>query len=172
MAAASSEPAPRVLVAGVGYQNLRDLSVGPALVPILRDLPWAVPVEVDDLSFGPIAVTQRFQDRPGAYDQLVLVGATVRERPPGTVTIYRWRGEPRSPGEVQERVNEAVTGVISLDNLLIIADYFRALPPSVIVVEIEPEETSWGEEFSPRVEAALPRALRAVRRAALEGWHE
>ena len=50
MAVASSEPVPRILVAGVGYQNLCDLSVGPGLVSVLRALPWALPVEVDEAS--------------------------------------------------------------------------------------------------------------------------
>lgn len=159
-----------VLIAGVGYHFLRDLSVGPVLVPRLQQLDWPPGVEIDDLSFGPIAVVQRFQDRPGYYDRIVFVAGVERGRSPGQVHCYRWAGELPDDEEVQQRVNEAVTGVISLDNLLIIAGRFGVLPPDVRVVELEPEDTGWGPGFTPPVEAALSEMIDTVRRVALEGF--
>jgi hydrogenase maturation protease len=159
-----------VLIAGVGYSNMRDLSVGPALVLWLRGLEWPTGVEIDDLSFGPIAVVQRFQDRPGWFDRVVFVAAVERGRRPGQVYTYRWHGDRPDDDEVQRRVNEAVTGVISLDNLLIIAQYFEVLPRDVIVVEVEPEDAGWGPGFSPSVEAVLGEVIDTVRQRALHGY--
>lgn len=160
----------RVLVAGVGYTNMRDLSVGPVLVPALRQVDWPPGVEVQDLSFGPIAVVQWLQERPGYFDRAVFLSAVTRGREPGRVYAYCWDGVLPDREEVQRRVGEAVTGVISLDNLLIIARYFDALPAQVRVVEVEPVETGWGLGFSPRVKASLPEVMKMVRQAVLDGW--
>ena len=157
-----------VLIAGIGYQNLRDLSIGPMLVPKLKQLDWPADVEIDDLSFGPIAVVQRFQDRPGYYDRIVFLSGVQRGREPGKIYTYLWLGELPDADEIQQRVGEAVTGVISLDNLLIISQYFGVLPDDVRVIEIEPEDTNYGLEFTPRVAAILDEVVEMVRQAALE----
>jgi hydrogenase maturation protease len=159
-----------VMVAGVGYTNLRDLSVGPVLVPRLREMDWPEGVEVDDLSFGPIAVVLRMRDRPGYYHRMVLVSAVERGRPPGGPYCYRWTGELPDPEEIQARVGEAVTGVISVDNLLIVAEHFGALPRDVIVVEVEPEDTGWGPGFTPTIEGTLDPTIDLVRQVTLNGY--
>jgi hydrogenase maturation protease len=158
----------RVMLVGVGYQNLSDLSVGPYLVPKLRELDWPEDVEIDDWSFGPIAVVQRLEDRPGYYDRIVFISAVERGREPGSVQVYQWNHQLPDADEIQRRIGEAIMGVISLDNLLIIAQYLRALPSDVVVVEVEPEDTDWGETFTPRVHAALDEVIRRVREAALD----
>ena len=81
-----------VLIAGLGYLFQRDHSVGPAVVTALREQTWQAGVEIDDLSFGPIAVVQRFQDRPDHFGRVVLVSAVVRQREPGGIYGYRWGG--------------------------------------------------------------------------------
>ncbi len=159
-----------VIVAGVGYPNLRDMSLGPVMVPRLQQLEWPPDVEVDDWSLGPIMVVHRLQDRPGYYDRIVLFSAVPRDREPGGVYCYRWMAELPGDDQVQERVAEAVTGVISLDNLLIIAERLGVLPKDVVVVEVEPEDTNWGPGFSPRVEANLEQIVDSIRRVALNGY--
>jgi hydrogenase maturation protease len=103
----------RVLIGGVGYRFLRDGSVGPWVADTLaaeeRD-----GVEVEDVSYHPVGFSQNLQDR-APYERVVLVGAVDRGRPPGTVTAYRWDGRLPPRDEIQERVSEAVTGVISLE---------------------------------------------------------
>ena len=160
-----------VLIAGVGYHNLRDLSVGPVLVPVLRRLNWPEGVEIEDLHFGPIHVVQWLEERPGHFDRMVFVAAVERGREPGRVYRYRWNGILPDADEIQQRVCEVVTGVISLDNLLIIGQYFGVLPLDVSVVEVESEDTGWGEGFTPRVEAALDEVIETVRRVAMGGFH-
>ncbi len=140
----------RTLIAGVGYRNLRDLSAGNAVVDVLETHMWPPEVEIEDLSYGPMDAI--FRLREAAFDRLVVVGALARAgRIPGENYRRQWRYEPEPPEMVQARVAEAVTGVISLDNLLVICAHFEALPPDVTVIEIEPEDDGWGEGFSPRV---------------------
>lgn len=159
---------PRVLVAGVGYRNLRDFSVGPRSVERLADLEWPDRVDVDDLSFNPIAVVHRFRDMEAPYDRLVLVASARRGgRAPGTVSMYRWDGRLPDPEHVQARVAEAVTGVIDLDNLLVILGQFEAAPNQVVVIEVEPAVEEWGEELTAPVQAGAEEAVRLARRTAL-----
>jgi hydrogenase maturation protease len=151
----------RVLVAGVGYRNLRDLSAGPILIDRLRTLAWPPGVDVEDLSFGAVHVLHWLEERP-PFDAALLVAAVARGREPGSLTRSTW-STPQLPAEaVQERVAEAVTGVISLDTLLIVLGYFAALPPRVTIIEIEPLADEWGPALSSCVETALAEAERLV----------
>ncbi len=159
----------RVLVAGVGYLNLRDLSVGPLVVDRLAALDWPTGVEVEDLSYGPVAVVHRLREENPPFGRIVLVAGVQRSREPGTVTCYRWDGRLPAPGEIQARVEEALTGVIDLDNLLIVTRHFDALPDEVIVVEVEPRTTGWGEGLSELISSALEEVVALVRAQALAG---
>ncbi len=150
----------RVLVGGVGYRFLRDGAVGVYMADRLA-VAATNGVEVEDLGYHPIGFTQNLQDRP-PYDRVVLVGAVKRGREPGTVTAYRWDHALPSTNEIQDRVSEAATGVISLDNLLIVTEAFGAFPDDVRVVEIEPADEGWGDGFSPVIEAMLPEIEEAI----------
>jgi hydrogenase maturation protease len=148
------------LVAGVGYRNLRDLSFGPLVVDRLRMLSWPDHVEVEDLSYGPISAVHRFQERP--VERMLLLGATRRNRVPGRLYSFR-PGRLPPADEVQRRVGEALTGVISLDNLWMICRAFAVLPEDVEILEVEPAEEGWGETLTPDVERGVPRAVEWVR---------
>lgn len=150
----------RVLVGGVGYRFLRDESVGPWAAERLEPRANG-DVEVEDLGYHPVGFVHNLQERD-PYDRLVLVGAVRRGRPAGTVSVYRWDGVLPDADEVQARVGEAVTGVISLDNLLIVSAALGELPADVRVVEIEPGPEGWGEEFSATVRARLDDVLEAA----------
>ena len=160
----------RTLIGGVGYSYLRDGSLGPLVVEELAREPWPDGVAVENLSYGPIAVMQRLQDADPPFDRLVLIAAIRRGRPPGTATVYRWDGQLPDAAEIQARVAEAVTGVISLDNLLVITGFFNALPSDVLVVEVEPEDEGWGEGLSAAIEAVRGDAAGTVRALALDGF--
>jgi hydrogenase maturation protease len=131
------------------------MSFGPLLVERLRGETWPDDVEIQDLSYGPVAVVQWLQDEPGRFERAILVGSVERGREPGTLTRYDWVAPTLTPGEIQDRVSEAVTGVIGLENLLIIADYFGALPSKTSVIEVEPLDLEWGTDPSPLVERRL-----------------
>ena len=151
----------RVLVAGVGYRYLRDHSVGAAVADRLADHAWSGDVIVEDLSYNPIAVVQRLEDEPPdrRFDRAVFVASVERPgRVPGMVTAYRWDGVLPPADEIQRAVAEAVTGVIALDNTLVVAAHFEALPPEVVVIEVEPAEHEFGEAFSNAVARACDTA--------------
>lgn len=159
-------PGNRVLVAGVGHRCWRDRSLGPVLADRLARRRLPEYVDVEDFSFGAIAMMQRLQDRTGLYRRCVFVAAEERGRRPGRVYAYRWPGQHCDPRLVQRLITEAGAGVVALDPLLVICTHFGVLPREVLVVEVEPAEVSWGECLSPRVEALLPRLERRVLRLA------
>jgi hydrogenase maturation protease len=150
----------RVLVGGLGYRNLRDGSVGPWVADELATAA-SDGIEVEDVSYHPVGLSQNLQERP-PYDRVVLVASVGRGRDPGAITCYRWDGRLPDDEEIQARVAEAVTGVISLDNTLIVCGARGGLPNDVRVVEVEPEDEGWGEGFSATVESKLPQVLEAV----------
>jgi hydrogenase maturation protease len=150
----------RVLVGGVGYRFLRDGALGLYITDTLAARAGDG-IEVEDLGYHPIGFVQNLQERP-PYDRIVLVGAVARGRTPGTLEAYRWSHALPDEREIQERVSEAVTGIISLDNLLIISEAFGALPEDVRVVEAEPADEGWGDGFSPEIQARLAEVEEAV----------
>ena len=66
-----------------------------------------------------------------------------------------------SDEEIQRAVTEAVTGVIALDNTLVVARHFGALPDEVVVVEVEPGVQEFGDTFSDAVGRGVRRRVRA-----------
>lgn len=155
---------PRTLIGGVGYRYTRDLAFGPLLIDRLRGAPWLNGIEVEDLSYAPIAIVQRWQESP--YDRIVLVGAVPRGfRLVGTLCRYCPTGILPDPDEIQDRVGEALTGIVSLDNLLIVTKNFGVLPREVEVIEVEPDDVGWGDGLSTRVSEAMGPAIEMVRDA-------
>lgn len=150
----------RVLVGGIGYRNLRDGSIGLHVVEELADRAGDG-VEVEDVSYHPVGLSQNLEERPD-YNRVVLVAAVARGRAPGTVTSYRWNRQLPDNEEIQTRVSEAVTGVISLDNTLVVCGALGGFPEDVRVVEVEPASEEWGEELSPEVQERLPEIVEAV----------
>lgn len=155
----------RTLVGGLGYRNLRDHSLGVVVSDRLAELEWPEGVLVEDVSYNPIAVVQRLQDQP--VDRVLLVAAIERPgRAPGTIEAYRWDGALPDAERIQAAVAEAVTGVILLDNTLVVGRHFGGLPEEVLVVEVEPAIHEFGDDFSPAVAAAFDRVCELVTRLA------
>ncbi|MDX1647552.1 MAG: hypothetical protein R3304_10445 [Longimicrobiales bacterium] len=149
---------PPAILAGVGYRNLRDHSLGVKLADELGAKRLPPGVEVQDLSYNPVAVVQWLEamapgDRPR---RMVFVAAVERGRSPGTVTTYRWDGTLPPEARIQRAVEDAVTGVIFLDNTLIVLGWLSPLSEDaeIVVVEVEPEDEAFGESFSPAVASA------------------
>jgi len=152
-----------ILLAGVGYPDLRDLSFGPKLVERLREESLPSGICIENMSYGPIAVLHWFEEQTGDFERAIFFGAEECGRRPGTLSTYHWVPESLSSERVQAAVEEAVTGVISLHNLLIISRHFGALPSETSVVELEPEEREWGMELSSSGEKRLEEAVEWVR---------
>lgn len=152
----------RVLVGGVGYTNLRDLSFGPLLVERLRLSAWPSGIDIEDLSAGAIHEVHVLQSRE-PYDAAILISGVRRGGPAGTIRAYQWEHEPRTVDEIQERVSEALVGIIGLDTLLTVLDHFKALPDDTRIVEVEPRDEGWGPELSPAVDLVMSEVERLVR---------
>jgi hydrogenase maturation protease len=159
-----------LLIAGVGYQFLGDLSFGPKLVERLQGMTWPEEVRVEDFGYGPLAILDWFEESPGkTFERAILAGAVERGREPGTLATYSWLPDTPDPDLVQGCVLEAGAGVISLENLLIVAQHFGALPADTSVVELEPVEKEWNTELSALGEERLEQAVEWIKREVHSG---
>ncbi len=61
----------KIFIGTIGYHNLRNHSIGPALLPQLQKMQWPEGVDVDELNWGPIAIVQKFQSLPTPYDRVI-----------------------------------------------------------------------------------------------------
>ena len=170
-----------VLIGGLGYRNLRDHSAGVAVADTLMERSWPAGVCVEDVSYNPVALVEHLREEQ--FERAVIVAAVQRpHRTPGEVTAYRWDGKIPNDERIQAAVVDAVTGVIYLDNTLIVTRHFGGLPLRTAVVEIEPEVHEFGEGFSDAVAGAFetlcalvgtlavdPQALLALPEAPLGG---
>lgn len=160
----------RVLVGGVGYRNLCDHSFGVVVVDALAVHDWSPSVSVEDISYNPIALVQRLQDEPGdrPFELAIVVAAVERPgRVPGELALYRWDGALPGHSDIQAAVADGVTGVIALDNTLIVTRHFAALPGSVVVIEVQPRIHEFGSVFSSEVSVAFDSACATIKRLAV-----
>lgn len=147
----------KVFIGTVGYHNLANHSIGPALLPQLQEMTWAPGVDIDELNWGPIAIVQKFQALPIAYDRVILLAAIERSgRNIGDKTVYKWMGGLPDEELIQRCVGDAVTGVISVENLLIIGEYFKIWNGETFVVDVEPGPEEAGEHFTEKMQQAIP----------------
>jgi Ni,Fe-hydrogenase maturation factor len=156
----------RVVIGGVGYRNLRDHSLGIVMSDELEALAQPPSFMVEDLCYGPVAVAQWFLDEAREYPftRAIFISAIERQaRPAGTISAYRWDHALPPEEYIQRCVVDAVTGVILLDNTLIVTEWMKALPAETVVIEVEPVEHAFGDEMSPEV----ARAYEEVRRQAM-----
>ncbi len=154
-----------ILVAGVGYQHLSDLSFGSVIVERMQAMEWPEEVQIEDFGWGPISILHWFEESPGRkFGRAIFAGAVERGREPGQLYTYAWLADKPDPEVVQERISEALTGVISLENLLIIAQHFGALPPDTTVIELEPVEQEWGSDLSETGRERMEEAIAWIRK--------
>lgn len=150
----------KTFIGTVGYHNLRNHSIGPAILPHLQKMQWPPSVETDELNWGPIAIVQKFQSLPIAYDRVILIAAIERPgRKVGDITVFKWMGKLPDVEMIQRCVGDAVTGVISVENLLIIGEYFKVWTGQTFLVDMEPGPEEAGESFTAEMQQAIPELL-------------
>ena len=97
-------------------------------------------------------------------DKLVLVGATSRDRQPGEISLYRVDpNESMDKEDVAARLGESVGGVIDLDHVIIVNQYFGSLPDDTVVIDVEAGDQTFGIGYSSEVQDAIPRILSLIR---------
>lgn len=155
----------RTLIGGIGYPDLCDHSAGLEVIARLAAHGHGPDVMIEDTSYNPIAIVQWLEAEvpERRAEQIIFVSAVERGRPGGTVTAYRWDGVVPAEEVVQQAVTEAVTGVIALENTVVIGGYFRVFPGTVAVVEIEPIDHAFGSSVSGPVTQAIDRATELIR---------
>jgi hypothetical protein len=103
-------------------------------------------IAVENMSWGPIHIVQHFQDEAGPRPaRLILVGAAPVSRRAGAVTALRWAGGRLLETELQERIYEAVTGIVDIDNTLMIGEHFAIWPAEVFAVEADLPVNCFGD---------------------------
>jgi len=154
----------KILIGTVGYHNMGNHSLGPALLPMLQTLKWPKGVEVEEMNWGPIAIVQKFQSLASPYNRVILLVAIERqERNIGDIDVFRWMGRLPDKEMIQACVGDAVTGVISVENLLIIGEYFKIWPGETFIVDVEPGPETAGIEFTDEVQKVIPEFISTIR---------
>jgi hydrogenase maturation protease len=146
---------PRTLVIGLGNPVVSDDSVGlrvaAALTPLLADRP---DVEVSEDYWGGL----RLMERMIGFDRAGVIDAIVSGAPPGT--IHRL-----NPADVPTQ-RSASAHDVNLPTALAFGRQTGAhLPPDheILLVGIEALDIlTFGEQLTPAVEAAIPRAVETV----------
>lgn len=150
-----------VLVGGVSQLYQGDLDFGRVAIHRLAREDLGHDVAVEDFHYGAVAVMQRLEEvHPYA---LILVGATLRGRHPGTIERRRIRPRQRRRSEVQRAVEDAVTGYVTMDLAIDVVCGLGTLPARTVTVELEPVHTEPSETLSPVAEGLLDEALALVR---------
>lgn len=160
----------KVLIGSVGYHNLSNYSVGPLLLPIIRQMDWPEMVTIEELHWGPIAIVQYFESLAEPFERVVILTALNNpSRSIGEITIHKWAGGLPSEEDIQARVGDAVTGVIGVENLLVIGEYFKIWPKEVFIVDVEPGAEKYGPELDVEVQEKTEEILALVREITLTG---
>ena len=136
-----------MMVGIVGYSAVvESYPLGPKLLEELENIFGDNPnVILENFTWSPVHIVQRLQGgemtRP---DRIVLVGLAAGSSKPGTVAVHRWVGGTQPEAKVQERIYEAVTGIVDLENTLMIGSYFNVWPDECLTVEADLAPDTFG----------------------------
>jgi hydrogenase maturation protease len=149
----------KILVAGVGNVFLGDDGFGVEVARRLADIELPDDVDVGDFGIRGIHLAYELSD----YDVTILVDATPRGEPPGTIyTLELEEGEPTGIIDAHGMTPDAV-----LDLVGVVGGEMRR----VLLVGCEPADISPGMELSPAVTAAIEPAVQVVRELIEEERH-
>ena len=138
---------PDTLIGIVGYSAILDsYPLGPPLMAELEAaLADAAHVTVENFTWSPVHIVQRFEnDEMPRPERMVLIGLSATTNNPGNVLACQWQGGKASELTVQERVYEAVTGIVDLENTLMIGEYFKAWPSDCFTIEADMQPNTFG----------------------------
>lgn len=136
----------QVLVGLVGEAPVvEDYPLGPQLRRRLDGVDWTgIKVSIEAMNWGAMHVVQGLEERRGVFDRVVLAACVERGADPGAIRCGVWSHDRMAPLALQERMYEAVTGIVSVDNLLAIGEHFGVWPAEVLTVEVEVPRTLFG----------------------------
>ncbi len=170
-----SQPVPvesnkKTLIGTVGYHILGNHSMPPMLYSHLQELDLPVHVKVDELNWGPVAVVQMFQAEDPPFEKVIILCAVERSgRKIGQIDVFKWLGTLPDEEQIQACVGDAATGVISVENLLVIGEYFKVWKDEVYLVDVEPGPEIAGEDWTKDMQDAIPAIISTIKRLAITG---
>lgn len=138
---------PATLIGIVGYSAILDCyPLGPRLMRMLEEALAGEPqIGVENFTWSPVHIVQRFETGEMARPRrLILVGMAALSQMPGAVRACRWSGGSQPAAKVQERIYEAVTGIVDLENTLMIGEHFRVWPDECFTVEADLPASAFG----------------------------
>ncbi len=142
----------------------------PMLLSHLQELSFPDHIKVDELNWGPVAVVQMFQAEEPAFEKVIILCAIEREgRKIGHIDVFKWLGKLPDEEQIQACVGDAATGVISVENLLVIGEYFKVWKDEVYLVDVEPGPEVAGEQWTIEMQNAIPEIISTIKRLALTG---
>ena len=147
----------RVLVAGIGNIFLRDDGFGTEVARALatEDLPdW---VRLADYGISGMHLAY---DLASGYETVILLDATARGEPPGTVSVIELDRPDEAPGGEAAMLLDAHG--MQPDLVLSMLGVLGGQAGRVLLVGCEPASTDYGMGLSPPVAAAVGPAVRAV----------
>jgi hydrogenase maturation protease len=151
----SEDPAPRVLVAGIGNVFRTDDGFGCEVVRRLASQAWPDGVRVVDYGIRGLHLAYDLLD---PWDVLVMVDALPGRGAVGSVAVITVGADDLEPGaRVDAHGMDPATVLASLTAL------GGRLPPRTLVVGCEVADTADGMELTPPVRAAVDVAVRTVR---------
>ena len=162
------ESSKKTLIGTVGYHVLGNHSMPPMLLPELQKLSLPDFVSVDELNWGPVAVVQMLEAENPPFDRVIILCAIERpERQIGDLTVYKWEGGLPDEEQIQACVGDAATGVISVENLLVIGEYFKVWRDEVYLVDVEPGSEIAGEQLTAEMKETIPEIISVIRSLAV-----
>ena len=160
----------KTLIGTVGYHVLGNHSMPPMLFHHLKDMQWPDHVKVDELNWGPVAVVQMFQAENPPFEKVIILCAQEHSgREIGEIDVFQWKGNLPDEEQIQACVGDAATGVISVENLLVIGEYFKIWNDEVYLVDVEPGTEVAGEKWTEEMEAAIPDIISIIKRLTYKG---
>jgi hydrogenase maturation protease len=145
----------KTLVLGLGNPLVTDDGVGLRVAAeIARQVAGRADVEVGEDYWGGL----RLMERLVGYDRAIVIDAVVSGAPPGT--IHRL-----SPGSIPTQRSASAHDVTLPTALALGRQSGMPLPPDeqILLVGIEAQDVlTFGEQCTPAVQAAVPRAVREV----------
>ena len=164
------ESSKKTLIGTVGYHVLGNHSMPPMLFHHLKDMQWPDYVTVDELNWGPVAVVQMFQAESPPFEKVIILCALERKgREIGTIDVFQWKGNLPDEEQIQACVGDAATGVISVENLLVIGEYFKIWKDEVYLIDVEPGPEIAGEEWTEEMQGAIPDIISVIKQLAGQG---
>ncbi len=162
------ESSKKTLIGTVGYHVLGNHSMPPVLFSHLQKMDLPDHVKVDELNWGPVAVVQMFEAETPPFEKVIILCAIEREgREIGQLDVFKWGGHLPDEEQIQACVGDAATGVISVENLLVIGEYFKVWKDEVYLIDVEPGPEIAGEKFTLEMEEKIPDIISTIRSLAL-----